>query len=301
MIYTVTLNPSLDYIVDVDKFNIGEINRARNEMLFAGGKGINVSTVLTNMGVENTALGFTAGFTGDEIERKLSVLGVRTDFIKIQNGISRINLTVRNAGETAVSGMGPDVSEEDINKLRDKISMISDKDMLILSGSLPKCISQTIYGDIMSWVSHLEIDVVVDATKDVLLNSLKYHPLLIKPNHHELGEIFGTEINEQIQVIEYAHRLQSMGARNVLVSMAEKGAVLVAEDNNIYSTESPKGTLVNSVGAGDSMVAGFVAEWTKSKNYEEAFYMGVAAGSASAFSSGLATLEEIICVRKQII
>lgn len=301
MIYTVTLNPSLDYIVDVDKFNIGEINRARNEMLFAGGKGINVSTVLTNMGVENTALGFTAGFTGDEIERKLSVLGVRTDFIKIQNGMSRINLTVRNAGETAVSGMGPDVSEEDINKLRDKISMISDNDMLILSGSLPKCISQTIYGDIMSWVSHLGIDVVVDATKDVLLNSLKYHPLLIKPNHHELGEIFGTEINEQIQVIEYAHRLQSMGARNVLVSMAEKGAVLVAEDNNIYSTESPKGTLVNSVGAGDSMVAGFVAEWTKSKNYEEAFYMGVAAGSASAFSSGLATLEEIICVRKQII
>lgn len=301
MIYTVTLNPSLDYIVDVDKFNIGEINRARNEMLFAGGKGINVSTVLTNMGVENTALGFTAGFTGDEIERKLSVLGVRTDFIKIQNGMSRINLTVRNAGETAVSGMGPDVSEEDINKLRDKISMISDNDMLILSGSLPKCISQTIYGDIMSWVSHLGIDVVVDATKDVLLNSLKYHPLLIKPNHHELGEIFGTEINEQIQVIEYAHRLQSMGARNVLVSMAEKGAVLVAEDNNIYSTESPKGTLVNSVGAGDSMVAGFVAEWTKSKNYEEAFYMGVAAGSASAFSNGLATLEEIICVRKQII
>ena len=301
MIYTVTLNPSLDYIVDVDKFNIGEINRARNEMLFAGGKGINVSTVLTNMGVENTALGFTAGFTGDEIERKLSVLGVRTDFIKIQNGMSRINLTVRNAGETAVSGMGPDVSEEDINKLRDKISMISDNDMLILSGSLPKCISQTIYGDIMSWVSHLGIDVVVDATKDVLLNSLKYHPLLIKPNHHELGEIFGTEINEQIQVIEYAHRLQSMGARNVLVSMAEKGAVLVAEDNNIYSTESPKGTLVNSVGAGDSMVAGFVAEWTKSKNYEEAFYMGVAAGSASAFSSRLATLEEIICVRKQII
>lgn len=301
MVYTVTLNPSVDYIVDVDEFNIGEINRARNEMLFAGGKGINVSTVLTNMGVENTALGFTAGFTGDEIERKLSVQGVRTDFIKIANGMSRINLTVRNAGETAVSGMGPEVSEEDIKKLRDKISMISNNDMLILSGSLPKTVSQTIYGDIMSWVSHLEIEVVVDATKEVLLNSLKYHPLLIKPNHHELGELFGTVITDMNAVVEYAHRLQAMGARNVLVSMAEKGAVLITEDNNIYSCEPPKGTLVNSVGAGDSMVAGFVSEWINSKDYEKAFYMGVAAGSASAFSTGLATLEEIVCVRKQII
>lgn len=301
MIYTVTLNPSLDYIVDVDKFNIGEINRATNEMMFAGGKGINVSTVLTNMGVENTAFGFIAGFTGDEIERKLSVMGVRTDFVKIEKGMSRINLTVRNAGETAISGMGPEVSAEDINKLRNKISILSDNDMLILSGSLPKTVSQTVYGDIMSWISHLKIEVVVDATKKVLLNSLKYHPLLIKPNHHELGELFGTVINDIKDVVDYAQRLQKMGARNVLVSMAQNGAVLVTEDNNIYCCEPPSGTLVNSVGAGDSMVAGFVSEWINSKDYEEALYMGVAAGSASAFSNGLATLEKIISVRKEII
>ncbi len=301
MIYTVTLNPSLDYIVDVEKFNIGEINRASNEMMFAGGKGINVSTVLTNMGVENTALGFTAGFTGDEIERKLSVMGVRTDFIKIDNGMSRINLTVRNLEGTSINGIGPEISSWDMELLMNKISKLTKGDMLILSGSVPPSVSNSIYGDIMSLMADKQIEIIVDASGDILLNSLQYRPFLIKPNHHELGAIYDVEIEDKEMGAWYAGQLQSKGARNVLVSMAGQGAILVTEQGEVYSCDAPKGILVNSIGAGDSMVAGFVSGWITTHSLKNAFYMGVAAGSASAFSMELATLEEILCIRKQII
>lgn len=301
MIYTVTLNPSLDYIVDVDKFGIGDISRVDRQFIFAGGKGVNVSTVLNNMGVENRALGFVAGYTGEEIERKLASLGVETDFITIGQGTSRINITIRNLESTSINGMGPGISPQDIELLMNKISKLDRGDILILSGSIPPSVPKSIYGDIMSLMADKQLDIVVDASGEMLLNSLQYHPFLIKPNHHELGAIYHVEIEDKERAARYAGRLQSMGARNVLVSMAEHGAVLVTEQGEVYSCESPKGILVNSIGAGDSMVAGFVSEWVATHDLEKALYMGVSAGSASAFSMELATLEQILSIRKQII
>ncbi len=301
MIYTVTLNPSLDYIVDVDRFGIGDISRVNREFIFAGGKGINVSTVLNNMGVDNTALGFIAGYTGAEIQRKLALKGVKTDFIQLKEGCSRINYTIRNFDSTSINGMGPGISSEDMELLINKISELVSGDVLIMSGSVPGSLPKTIYADIMSAVSDKGIKIIVDALGEPLLNTLQYHPFLIKPNHHELGDIFGVELQKKEEVAEYALRLQEMGACNILVSMAEKGAVLVTRDKEVYSCAAPEGVCVNPIGAGDSMVAGFVAEWIETGDMEKAFYMGVSAGSASAFSMELATLEEIICVRKQII
>lgn len=300
MIYTVTFNPSLDYIVSVDDFKLGLTNRTSSELILPGGKGTNVSTVLKNLGFESTALGFVAGFTGNEIVKRLNDMGIKSDFISIENGISRINLKLKSIDGTEINGAGPDISEEKVNKLMDKLNQLKERDVLVLAGSIPSSMSDNIYRDIMADLKDRGVMIVVDATKDLLLNVLEYHPFLIKPNNHELGEIFDVKLTTREEVIPYGRKLQEKGARNVLVSMAGEGAVLIAEDGQVFDAPAPKGKLINGVGAGDSMVAGFVAGWIEKQDYEYAFHMGVASGSASAFSENLATKEEIINVYNQV-
>ena len=293
MIYTVTFNPSLDYIVNVDNFKLGRVNRTTKEIIYAGGKGINVSMVLKNLGFDSTALGFLAGFTGKEICRLMEEQGVNADFIEVKEGISRINLKLRSNEESEINGQGPDIKEKDIKSLYEKLDKLQYGDVLVLAGSIPSVMPQSMYMDIMKYMEEKDLNIVVDATKDLLVNVLKYHPFLVKPNNHELGEIFGVELEEKKDVIVYAIKLKEMGAKNVLVSMAGDGAVLVAEDGNIYESQAPKGKVVNSVGAGDSMVAGFLAGYLQTRDYREAFKLGVCTGSASAFSEKLATKEEV--------
>ena len=300
MIYTVTFNPSLDYIVSVDDFKLGLTNRTSSELILPGGKGTNVSTVLKNLGFESTALGFVAGFTGNEIVKRLNDMGIKSDFISIENGISRINLKLKSIDGTEINGAGPDISEEKVNELMDKLNQLKEGDVLVLAGSIPSSMSDNIYRDIMADLKDRGVMIVVDATKDLLLNVLEYHPFLIKPNNHELGEIFDVKLTTREVVIPYGRKLQEKGARNVLVSMAGEGAVLIAEDGQVFDAPAPKGKLINGVGAGDSMVAGFVAGWIEKQDYEYAFHMGVASGSASAFSENLATKEEIINVYNQV-
>ena len=296
MIYTVTFNPSLDYIVSVDNFTCGIVNRTTDEIIFPGGKGINVSMVLKNLGFENTALGFLAGFTGNRIQDLLEEKGVRADFISVEKGISRINVKLRSNEETEINGQGPAIAEADIKKLYEKLDTLSDGDILVLAGSIPDVMPGSMYMDIMRHLQNKDLKIVVDATKDLLVNVLQYHPFLIKPNNHELGEIFGVKIESKADVITYAKKMQEKGARNVLVSMAGDGAVLVAEDGSIFQSEAPKGKVVNSVGAGDSMVAGFIAGYLEDGSYGKAFQMGVCTGSASAFSEELATKAEVIAL-----
>lgn len=293
MIYTVTFNPSLDYIVSVDDFQLGLTNRTSSELMLPGGKGINVSTVLGNLGIESTALGFVAGFIGQEIIRRMGEMGIRSDFIVLENGVSRINVKLKSIDGTEINGAGPEISEEAVDCLMKKLDILGRGDILVLAGGIPKSMPDDIYRRIMKRLDGREVMIVVDATKDLLMNVLEFHPFLVKPNHHELGEIFQTELKTRESVIPYARKLQAMGAANVLVSMAGEGAVLIAADGKIYDAPAPKGTLVNAVGAGDSMVAGFLAGWIEQKSYEYAFRMGLAAGSASAFSEMLATKEEI--------
>lgn len=296
MIYTVTFNPSLDYIVSVDDFQLGLTNRTSSELMLPGGKGINVSTVLGNLGIQSTALGFVAGFTGDEIVRRVEQMRIQSDFIRVENGISRINVKLKSIDGTEINGAGPTIGEDMITLLMEKLDQLREGDILVLAGSIPASIPDDMYSRIMKMLDGRGIMIVVDATKELLLNVLPYHPFLIKPNNHELGEIFGEELDTRDAVIPFAKKLQEMGARNVLVSMAGEGAVLVTADGQIFSTPAPKGTLVNGVGAGDSMVAGFLAGWMKQTAYRHAFYMGVAAGSASAFSEYLATRPEVEAV-----
>lgn len=293
MIYTVTFNPSLDYIVDVNNFKLGRVNRTTKEIIYAGGKGINVSMVLKNLGFDSTALGFLAGFTGKEICRLMEEQGVNADFIEVKEGLSRINLKLRSNEESEINGQGPDIKEKDIQNLYEKLDKLQYGDVLVLAGSIPSVMPQSMYMDIMKYMEEKDLNIVVDATKDLLVNVLKYHPFLVKPNNHELGEIFGVELEEKKDVIVYAKKIKEMGAKNVLVSMAGAGAVLVAEDGSIYESEAPKGKVVNSVGAGDSMVAGFLAGYLQTRDYREAFKLGVCTGSASAFSEKLATKEEV--------
>lgn len=300
MIYTVTFNPSLDYIVTVPHFTCGMVNRTSEEKIFPGGKGINVSMVLKNLGLENTALGFYAGFTGNELERLIREKGIRADFIPVKEGMTRINVKMRSDEESEINGQGPAISEADIKTLYEKLDRLSDGDVLVMAGSIPDVMPQTIYMDIMKYLADKDLKIVVDATKDLLVNVLQYHPFLIKPNNHELGEIFDVELKTRESVIPYAKKLQEKGARNVLVSMAGEGAVLVAENQEVFMLPAPKGTLINAVGAGDSMVAGFIAGWLEKQSYFHAFCMGVAAGSASAFSNFLATKEEIQAVYEQL-
>ena len=300
MIYTVTFNPSLDYIVSVNDFQLGLTNRTDSELILPGGKGINVSTILMNLGIDSTAFGFAAGFTGEEIIREVEAMGIRSDFIKIDSGISRINLKLKNIDGTEINGSGPEISEEKIEELLRKLDILGEGDILVLAGSIPASMAADMYSTIMERLQHKNVTFIVDATKDLLINVLKYKPFLIKPNNHELGELFDVKLTTREEVIPYGKKLQKQGARNVLISMAGEGAVLVAEDGSVYEAPAPKGTLVNAVGAGDSMVAGFTAGWIEKKDYRHAFYMGVSAGSASAFSEYLATKEEIMDLYEKV-
>ena len=300
MIYTVTFNPSLDYIVRLDSFTAGAINRTKYEQVLGGGKGINVSIVLHNLGVESTALGFTAGFTGQEIERQLQSFGCTSDFIHLPLGFSRINVKVKAGEETEINGQGPEITDEALAELFTKLSQLKSGDTLVLAGSIPKSMPDDIYERIMASLEKKDIRIVVDATCRLLLNVLKYHPFLIKPNNHELGEMFGIELHGAEEILTYARKLQDKGARNVLISMAGDGAILLTESGEIFHCPAPKGTLVNSVGAGDSMVAGFITGYMGSGSYEKAFYMGVATGSASAFSENLATRPEVEALLRTI-
>lgn len=300
MIYTVTFNPSLDYIADVRNFQLGMTNRTVSEQMFAGGKGINVSIVLKNLGIDSTALGFTAGFTGAEIERKVKEMGICADFIAVEQGISRINVKLKSIDGTEINGKGPEISSENLECLMERLNALQEQDILVLAGSIPESVPDTIYSDIMECLEKKGVIFVVDATKELLLNVLNYRPFLIKPNNHELGEIFGEKLSSRAEVTPYAEKLQKMGARNVLVSMAGEGAVLLAEDGQVFESPAPKGKLVNAVGAGDSMVAGFLAGYLQKQEYAHAFRMGIAAGSASAFSENLATREEIEAVYRVV-
>ena len=300
MIYTVTFNPSLDYIVSVDDFKLGLTNRTSSELMFPGGKGINVSIVLKNLGIQSTALGFMAGFTGKEIARRLEEEGVASDFIQIEEGISRINLKLKSIDGTEINGSGPKIPKEKVEELMKRLNTMKEGDVLFLAGSIPASMPDDIYSRIMKELKDKGIMIVVDATRDLLMNVLEYRPFLIKPNNHELGEIFEVTLKTREDVIPYGRKLQEKGARNVLVSMAGEGAVLIAEDGQVFDAPAPKGKLINGVGAGDSMVAGFVAGWIEKQDYEYAFHMGVASGSASAFSENLATKEEIINVYNQV-
>lgn len=293
MIYTLTLNPSLDYVIFTDNFEIGKINRAKHESVFPGGKGINVSMVLKNLGVDSTALGFPAGFSGDEIEKLLTENQIATDFIKISNGNSRINVKIKSNAETEINGNGPTISEKDLNALFEKIDSLNEEDILVLSGSIPFSVPTSIYADIMRRIATKHIRTIVDTTGKALMDSLSYHPFLIKPNHHELGDFFDTSIESFEEAVEYAKKLQQYGAQNVLVSMADKGAVFVSNKRDVYTSPAPKGNVINSVGAGDSMVAGFIAEYIRSEDYRKAFARAISAGSASAFCEGMASKDYI--------
>ena len=302
MIYTVTFNPSLDYIVATDSLILGKVNRTVSELILSGGKGVNVSIVLNNLNVKNRALGFIAGFTGKEIENGLKKLGCCCDFITIEKGFSRINIKIKAKEETELNGMGPEISQKELNQLFEKLDCLQSQDILILAGSVPNSLPQNIYEKIMERLQNKNIKIIVDATKDLLINVMKYQPFLVKPNTHELGELFHTTLNTEEDIIFYGKKLQQManGNVNVLVSRAGEGAILIGTDDNIYKSPAPKGTLINSVGAGDSMVAGFIAGYLKNHSLEEAFYMGVATGSASAFSKYLATKEEVEAVLSQL-
>ena len=299
MIYTLTVNPSLDYIVDVEHFKTGEVNRTKGEKIYPGGKGINVSIVLQNLGIENKALGFTAGFTGSEIERLLGQKGVNADFLHIKSGLSRINVKLRSDEESEINGSGPKIGKDDIDALFAKLEKLSEGDTLVLAGSIPSSLPQTFYSDIMAHLKPKNVRFVVDATNDLLKKSLDYNPFLVKPNNHELGEIFGVKLETREDVIPYALKFREMGAQNVLVSMAGKGAVLASADGKVYEHDAPKCTLVNSVGAGDSMVAGFITGFINTASYEEALKMGLCAGTASASLEELATKEDVEKILKQ--
>lgn len=293
MIYTVTFNPALDYVIRMESLKLGTVNRSSAEAVYYGGKGINVSTVLKNIGVDSVALGFVAGFTGKEIEEGVKNMGVATDFIKLPEGMSRINVKIKAEQETEINGQGPAISMEKVEKLFEKLDRLEKGDCLVLAGTIPASLPSDIYEQIMDRLKDKEIRIVVDATKDLLLNVLKYHPFLIKPNNHELGEMFGVVLKTDEEIVEYAKKLQERGARNVLISMAGDGAILLTETKEVYKMGVPKGTVVNSVGAGDSMVAGFVASYLKEHDYLKALKFGTATGSATAFSEGLATMDKV--------
>ena len=293
MIYTVTFNPALDYILELDKLEIGKIQKSKTELILPGGKGINVSTVLTNLEIDNIALGYKAGFVGAELERLLRNMKVKTDFIDLEEGNSRINVKISGEEETAINTNGPQISENKILELLEKLKTLNENDYLVLSGSIPSSIKDDIYEKTCSIVKKQNVKIVVDATKNLLVQALKYNPFLIKPNNEELGEIFGVEIHTKEDAYVYGKKLKEMGAQNVLVSMGKIGAALIDEAGQEYFIKSPEGKRVNTVGSGDSMVAGFIAGFLKYNNYNDALRMGVSAGSASALSKYLATKEEV--------
>ena len=293
MIYTVTFNPALDYAIGVKRLEAGMTNRSEWEQLLPGGKGLNVSIILGNLGIENTALGFIAGFTGREIKRSFEEKGGKSDFIELKEGISRINVKIKSTDETEINAVGPIIDSDSFERLMEKLDTLKEGDVLVLAGSIPSSLPNSLYSDIMAKLDGRGVMTVVDATNDLLMNVLKYKPFLVKPNNHELGEIFGVTLKTREEVVPYAKQLQEKGARNVLISMAGEGAVLVTETGRVLKSEAPQGKVKNSVGAGDSMVAGFIAGWCEKKDYEHAFKLGLSSGSASAFSEELATKPEI--------
>ena len=300
MIYTVTFNPAIDYIAEVNRLKMNEINRATSEKILAGGKGINVSVVLKNLGIDSIALGFIAGFTGKEIKRKVEEFGIKTDFVYIPDKFSRINVKLQKnlegviSGETAINGEGPKISEKEIEELIVKLEKLQKEDFLVLAGSVSRNMKDDIYEKICTKAQEKGAKIVADATGKLLINVLKHKPFLIKPNKEELEEIFENKIETNEEIIVYAKKLQEMGAENVLISMDQDGAILITKNQKVLRSKAPKGKLVNSVGAGDSMVAGFLTGYISYDDYEKAFKMGIAAGSASAFSENLATKEEIL-------
>ncbi len=295
MIYTVTINPAIDYVVHLngDVLKLGSVNRNSSEDYQFGGKGINVSNVLKTLGFDTVALGFIAGFTGDGLENGLRDMGLKTDFIRVQDGMTRVNMKVKGSVETEINGIGPNITEEDIEKLYAQLDKLVAGDTLILSGSIPKCLPSDTYEKIMARLDGKGIQIVVDAERDLLVNVLKYHPFLIKPNNHELGEIFDKVLKTDEEIVECARKLQEKGGRNILVSMAGDGALLLDEKGEAHRIGCPKGKVVNSVGAGDSMVAGFVAGYQQTGDYGFALKLGTATGSATAFSLGLAAKEDV--------
>ena len=288
MIYTVTFNPAIDYVVHFEHLRPGEINRNESEEFQFGGKGINVSNVLRTLGFDTVALGFVAGFIGEGFEKGLTEMGLKTDLIHVKEGMTRINVKVKAAEETEINGIGPVITEADMEKLYEKLDKIGPEDVLVLSGSIPKCLPGDTYERIMARLDGRGIPIAVDATKDLLVNVLKYHPFLIKPNNHELGEIFGKVLKTDEEIADCARKLQELGGRNILVSMAGAGALLLDEKGQVHRIGCPKGKVLNSVGAGDSMVAGFLAGWLGKGDYDYALKLGTATGSATAFSIGLA-------------
>ena len=288
MIYTVTFNPAIDYVVHFPQLRPGEINRNESEEFQFGGKGINVSNVLRTLGFETVALGFVAGFIGEGFEKGLTEMGLKTDLIHVKEGMTRINVKVKATEETEINGVGPVITEADMEKLYEKLDAIGPEDVLVLSGSIPKCLPGDTYERIMARLDGRGIPIAVDATRDLLVNVLKYHPFLIKPNNHELGEIFGRVLHTDEEIVDCAKKLQDMGGRNILVSMAGAGALLLDEAGGVHRIGCPKGKVLNSVGAGDSMVAGFLAGWLGKQDYDYALKLGTATGSATAFSIGLA-------------
>lgn len=300
MIYTITFNPAIDYISQVEKFELGKINRTKAEKILPGGKGLNVSIVLKNLGVENTALGFIAGFTGEELKRAIESKGIKTDFIKVNQGITRINVKINSNEETALNGNGPQITEDNIKELLNKIEKIRKEDIVVLSGNTPKGINNNIYEIICEKLEKNQVTFIVDATQELLINVLKNKPFLIKPNREELEETFKTKLESKEDIIVHAKKLQQMGAQNVLISLGGDGAILVNSKDEVYYSKAPKGKVVNTVGAGDSMVAGFIAGYNKYGDFEQAFKMGIAAGSASSFSMDLATSEEVANLLKEI-
>ena len=296
MIYTVTFNPSLDYVIQVDKLVPGEINRTTHEAVYPGGKGNNVSVILSNLGHSSKALGFTAGFTGEALENMLKEFGCDTAFIRLPEGSTRINVKINAGEETEINGQGPVITEEAQQALFEQLDALKEEDILVLAGSIPNTLPSDIYERILEHLQGRGIHFVVDATKELLLKVLKYHPFLIKPNNHELGEMFGVTLKTRDEIVTYAKKLQEMGAENVLVSMAGDGAILLTEDGIIYKAKPPKGKVLNSVGAGDSMVAGFLTGYLNTGDYEKAFRLGVVTGSATAFQYWLATKEDIVAL-----
>lgn len=292
MIYTVTFNPAIDYVMRTEKVVSGMVNRSESEEISFGGKGINVSVMLAELGEKSVALGFVAGFTGKAIEDALKEKGIKTDFVRLKSGNSRINVKIKAGEETEINGNGPDITEEDIAELLSKLSSLRKGDTLVIAGSVPSTVQGDIYERIMKSLSK-EVEIVVDAEGRLLLGVLQYKPFLVKPNNIELGALFGARITTKEETVTYAKKLQNIGARNVLVSMAGDGAVLVDETGKVHMTQAPQGKVLNSVGAGDSMVAGFLAGYAKTCDYSYALTLGIAAGSATAFSNGLATREKV--------
>ncbi len=299
MIYTVTFNPAIDYIMHTSDMNIGMVNRSKGEEIYFGGKGINVSIVLGELGIKSKALGFVAGFTGEAIEKGILEKGVDADFVHLKNGFSRINVKIKSGEETELNGQGPEIPDEALEELFAKLDELKDGDTIILAGSIPNTLPSDIYEQILKKLSDRKIKAVVDATNDLLKNVLKYKPFLIKPNNHELGEMFGVKLETNEQIAEYAGKLKEMGAVNVLVSMAGDGALLLDENGKTHICGVCKGTVKNSVGAGDSMVAGFVAG-SMDGDYEYALKLGTATGGATAFSEGLAQKDEIYRLLEQL-